>query len=247
MWAGHVRVRDAPRLNATIVGQRDYGTIVRGSVVVQGEDRKDSRWLKLADGSGYMLIEENEEDEEEEDEKVEEKEEEKTEERKKISLLLGPLPDSQLSWDRLRLQPSFVSQRPEDEERDIQDAQTVMAFTGRDLELCLIALKEDGEPIEDHPRNVIRWVVFKLQLIGSIKSTIHTYVRHVIVLLEMLWSGHYPRHESKLVDRSVLDSKSNPRRSHGKWVNGSDSIARTRAMRILRRNVRSDVTVFPKK
>ena len=68
MWAGHVRVRDAPRLNATIVGQRDYGTIVRGSVVVQGEDRKDSKWLKLADGSGYMLIEENEEDEEEEDE-----------------------------------------------------------------------------------------------------------------------------------------------------------------------------------
>ena len=82
VWAGHVRVRDSPRLNASIVGQRDYGTIVRGSVVVQGEDRKDSKWLKLADGSGYMLIEENEEDEEEEDEKVEEKEEEKTEERK---------------------------------------------------------------------------------------------------------------------------------------------------------------------
>mgnify|MGYP002820015345 CR=1 FL=1 len=142
VWAGHVRVRDSPRLNASIVGQRDYGTIVRGSVVVQGEDRKDSKWLKLADGSGYMLIEENEEAEEEEDEKVEEKEEGKTEETKKISLLLGPLPDSQLSWDRLRLQPSFVSQRTEDEERDIQDAQTVMAFTGRDLELCLIALKE---------------------------------------------------------------------------------------------------------
>jgi hypothetical protein len=146
VWPGHVRVRDSPRLSASVVDTKEFGTLVRGSSVVPGEDRKDSKWLKLADGSGYMLIV-SEEDEDEDVDGEEEEEEKKEDEEKTTTtttttLLLGPLPESQSSWERLRLQPSFVSQRTDEEEQNIQDAQMVMAFTGRDLEICLIALKE---------------------------------------------------------------------------------------------------------